>query len=123
MNALIDLKIPLESDLMTTVRLLTGGVCSLVGLGLEESEDCKVCVTESLLLLKHGGCRAAHLTFVREGGIRVTIEGEGLVALPGLGAGMPDAAALDGDASLLDVALPDLPHGTHGAAFQNDTSS
>ena len=59
MNALIDLKIPLESDLMTTVRLLTGGVCSLVGLGLEESEDCKVCVTESLLLLKHGGCRAA----------------------------------------------------------------
>ena len=76
MNALIDLKIPLESDLMTTVRLLTGGVCSLVGLGLEESEDCKVCVTESLLLLKHCGCRAAHLTFVREGGVRVTIEGE-----------------------------------------------
>lgn len=32
------------------------------------------------------------------------------VALPGLGAGMPDAAALDRDASLLDVALPDLPH-------------
>ena len=76
MNALIDLKIPLESGLLTTVRLLTGGVCSLVGLGLEASEDCKVCVTESLLLLKHGGYTPARLLFTREGGIRVSISGE-----------------------------------------------
>lgn len=76
MNALIDLKVPLQSELMTTVRLLTGGVCSLVGLGLEESEDCKVCVTESLLLLKHGGYTSARLIFTREKGVRVTIEGE-----------------------------------------------
>ncbi len=76
MNALIDLKIPLQSELMTTVRLLTGGVCSLVGLGLEESEDCKVCVTESLLLLKHGGFSSAHLVFTRERGVHVLIAGE-----------------------------------------------
>ena len=31
-------------------------------------------------------------------------------ALPSLGAGLPDAAALAADASLLDVALADLPH-------------
>ena len=76
MNALIDLKIPLESGLLTTVRLLTGGVCSLVGLGLEESEDFKACVTESLLLLKHGGYTSARLIFTREGGIRICISGE-----------------------------------------------
>ncbi len=76
MNALIDLKVPLQSDLLTTVRLLTGGVCSLVGLGLEESEDCKVCVTESLLLLKHAGFLSARLVFTREKGVRVLIEGE-----------------------------------------------
>ena len=76
MNALIDLKVPLQSELLTTVRLLTGGVCSLAGLGLEESEDCKVCVTESLLLLKHAGFLSARLIFTREEGIRVAVQGE-----------------------------------------------
>ena len=76
MNALIDLKLPLQSELLTTVRLLTGGVCSLAGLGLEESEDCKVCVTESLLLLKHAGFLSARLVFTRGEGLRVFAEGE-----------------------------------------------
>ena len=76
MNALIDLKLPLQSELLTTVRLLTGGVCSLAGLGLEESEDCKVCVTESLLLLKHAGFLSARLVFTRGEDLRVLAEGE-----------------------------------------------
>lgn len=75
MNALIDLKLPLRSELFTTARLLTGGVCSLVGLSVDDSEDCKVCVTESLLLLKNSGFSSARLVFEEKDGIAVSIEG------------------------------------------------
>ena len=76
MNELLTLKIRLQSDMMTTVRLTTGGVCSLAGLDLDESEDCKVCVTESLLLLLHRGYRAASLSFRAEEGLKIRVEGE-----------------------------------------------
>ena len=61
---------------MTGVQTCALPICSLAGLGLEESEDCKVCVTESLLLLKHAGFLSARLVFTREEGIRVFAEGE-----------------------------------------------
>ena len=77
MNALIDLKLPLRSELFTTARLLTGGVCSLVGLSVDDSEDCKVCVTESLLLLMHCGYPSARVSFAEDGGVFVRIEAEG----------------------------------------------
>lgn len=68
--------LPLKSDYMTTVRLATGGVCSLAGLGLDDSEDCKVCVTESLLLIMRAGYTRARLTFCGEEGLSVRISGE-----------------------------------------------
>ncbi len=77
MNELMTLIFPLGSDKMTTVRLTTGGLCALASLGLDESEDCKVCVTESLLLLMHRGYREARVTFSLEGGLAVRVEGEG----------------------------------------------
>lgn len=63
---LLTMEFPLSREVMTTVRLATGGVCALVGLGLDEAEDCKVCVTESLLLLMHGGSRSVRVRFGRE---------------------------------------------------------
>lgn len=69
------LSFPLKSEFMTTIRLATGGVCSLAGLDLDESEDCKVCVTESLLILKRNGYRAATLTFAADAGLRVCVRG------------------------------------------------
>ena len=77
MKELLSLRVPLGSDILTTVRLATGGVCSLAGLGLDESEDCKVCVTESLLLLLHGGCKTARIEFVRDEKLKVLLRGEG----------------------------------------------
>lgn len=76
MKELLLLRFPLGSDILTTVRLATGGVCSLAGLGLDESEDCKVCVTESLLLLQHGGSSAARLAFYSDGGLTVEVASE-----------------------------------------------
>ena len=77
MEGLMTMRFALKNDLMTTVRLATGGVCSLAGLDLDASEDCKVCVTESLLLLLRGGFRSATLSFSCEETLRVRIAGEG----------------------------------------------
>jgi len=76
MNTLVDMKLPLRSDLLTTVRLVTGGVCSLAGLNVDDSEDCKVCVTESLLLLMHSGFTSGRIVFEERDGIAVSIKGE-----------------------------------------------
>ena len=55
--------LPLESDYFTTVRLTTGGLCSLAGFDVDSAEDFKVCVTESLLILKRNGFSGANVKF------------------------------------------------------------
>ena len=55
--------LPLTGEYLTTVRLTTGGLCSLVGFDVEETEDFKVCVTESLLILKRNGYTRASICF------------------------------------------------------------
>ncbi len=77
MNSILSLAIELNRDLMTTVRLTTGGVCSYAGLDIDETEDCKVCITESLLLLMHRGYPSARITFTEDAGMFVRIEAEG----------------------------------------------
>ena len=64
--------------MMTTARLATGGVCSAAGMSYDGGEDCKVCVTESLLLLMRRGFAAAHVCFsaAEEGGVQVSVTGE-----------------------------------------------
>ncbi len=54
---------PIEGEYLTTVRLTVGGLCALVGLDVDSAEDYKVCVTESLLLLKRGGYTEAEIEF------------------------------------------------------------
>ena len=76
MKALMSMRFPLESNLMTTIRLAAGGICSLAGLNLDASEDFKVCVTESLLLLMHAGFRSAHAEFSEEDGLSAVLTGE-----------------------------------------------
>ena len=77
MNTLLSLDCQLNSELMTTVRLATGGICSHVGLDIDATEDCKVCVTESLLLMMHGGYPQARVNFYEDGGVYVQIEAKG----------------------------------------------
>ena len=54
---------PLESEYFTTVRLTTGGLCALADFDVDSTEDFKVCVTESLLVLKRNGFVNAQLSF------------------------------------------------------------
>lgn len=55
--------LPLTGEYLTTVRLTTGGLCALVGFNVDETEDFKVCVTESLLILKRNGYATANIEF------------------------------------------------------------
>ena len=56
-------ELPLTGEYLTTVRLTTGGLCALVGFDVDAAEDYKVCVTESLLILKRNGFARASLSF------------------------------------------------------------
>ncbi len=54
---------PLTGEYLTTVRLTTGGLCALSGFDVDATEDFKVCVTESLLILKRNGFSVASICF------------------------------------------------------------
>lgn len=55
--------LPLTGEYLTTVRLTTGGLCALAGFDVDLAEDYKVCVTESLLILKRNGYARADIEF------------------------------------------------------------
>ncbi len=55
--------LPLTGEYLTTVRLTTGGLCALAGFDVDSAEDFKVCVTESLLILKRNGYARAEIEF------------------------------------------------------------
>jgi hypothetical protein len=54
---------PLTGEYFTTVRLTVGGLCALAGFDVDSAEDFKVCVTESLLILKRNGYLSASVEF------------------------------------------------------------
>ena len=58
-----NVSLPIEGDYLTTVRLTTGGLCALAGFDVDTAEDYKVCVTESLLILKRNGFSRAEIEF------------------------------------------------------------
>jgi hypothetical protein len=55
--------LPLTGEYLTTVRLTTGGLCALAGFDVDTAEDFKVCVTESLLILRRNGFLSANIAF------------------------------------------------------------
>ena len=55
--------LPLSGEYLTTVRLTTGGLCALAGFDVDATEDFKVCVTESLLILRRNGFSNAEILF------------------------------------------------------------
>ena len=75
---LMSMEFPLSTEIMTPVRLVTGGICALSGFDLDDAEDCKVCVTESLLLLSRRGGKNVQVCFEQEeGGLKISFEAEG----------------------------------------------
>ena len=71
------LKMPLGSEYMTTVRLTVGGLCALAEFDVDTAEDYKVCVTESLLILKRSGFTHANVTFTVGDTLACRLSGEG----------------------------------------------
>ncbi len=67
---------PLKGEYFTTLRLTAGGLCALAGFNLDETEDFKVCVTESLLILKRNGFSSAEVEFTLGDALRCRIEGK-----------------------------------------------
>lgn len=68
--------LPLTGEYLTTVRLTTGGLCSLAGFDVDATEDYKVCVTESLLILKRNGYQRASICFTVGETLACEMQGE-----------------------------------------------
>ena len=66
---------PIEGEYLTTVRLTVGGLCALADMDVDLSEDYKVCITESLLLLKRQGYTGAEITFQTKDGLTFSVTG------------------------------------------------
>ena len=71
--------LPLTGEYLTTVRLTTGGLCALAGFDVDSAEDFKVCVTESLLILKRNGFREASIDFSVGEKLGCAVEGKRLI--------------------------------------------
>lgn len=69
------MSLPLKNEYLTTVRLTTGGICAAAGFDVESTEDVKVCVTESLLILKRNGFLNAEVEFVVGEALCVCVKG------------------------------------------------
>ncbi len=68
---------PLTGEYFTTVRLTVGGLCALSGFDVDLAEDFKVCVTESLLILKRNGYNSAKVEFALGEALCCSVCGEG----------------------------------------------
>lgn len=66
-----------DSEYMTAVRLVTGAVCSVHEVDLDTLEDFKVCVTESIIILKNCGFEGVCVAFGGEKDVCCTVSGEG----------------------------------------------
>ena len=73
------IRLPLTGEYLTTVRLTTGGLCSLAGFDVDFIEDYKVCVTESLLILKRNGYVEASIDFTVGEALGCFVRGENRV--------------------------------------------
>ena len=70
------IELPLQAEYLTTVRLMTGGLCAVNGFDMESMEDYKVCVTESLLILMRNGFKRASIQFKSNNGLVCEIIGQ-----------------------------------------------
>ncbi len=68
--------LPLTGEYLTTIRLTTGGLCALAGFDVDTAEDYKVCVTESLLILRRNGYARANVCFTVGETLACEMQGE-----------------------------------------------
>jgi hypothetical protein len=64
-----------DSEYMMAVRLVTGSVCALGDVDVDSTEDFKVCVTESCIMLKNCGYEMVDVLFKVDDGVQVEVCG------------------------------------------------
>jgi hypothetical protein len=63
-SSCVQIQIPANPNMSRVARLAAGGVCSLMGLDIEQIEDVKIAVSEVILaLIEHGEGQDVALTF------------------------------------------------------------
>ena len=70
------IELPLSGEYLTTIRLTTGGLCAMAGFDVDTAEDFKVCVTESLLIVKRNGFLRASVEFNVGETLACTVSGQ-----------------------------------------------
>lgn len=58
-----------DSEYMTALRLVAGAVCTVRDIDVDTMEDFKVCVTESIIILKNSGFESVRVTFSGESSV------------------------------------------------------
>lgn len=66
-----------DSEFMTALRLAVGAVCAAADADIDATEDMKVCVTESCLLLKDCGYESVAVELSCAGGVTARVCGCG----------------------------------------------
>lgn len=66
-----------DSEYFTALRLAVGAVCAAADIDVDATEDMKVCVTESCLVLKGCGFESAEVVLKTENGMVAEVEGLG----------------------------------------------
>ena len=66
-----------DSAYITALRLVAGAVCSAHDIDVDTSEDFKVCVTESCIILKNCGFEMVEVTFFGGDEVRCEVSGCG----------------------------------------------
>lgn len=64
-----------DGKYFTALRLAVGGVCAAADLDVDATEDFKVCVTESCLILKNCGFGSAEVVLNTADGVSAEISG------------------------------------------------
>lgn len=101
-----------DSEYMTALRLVVGAVCSSAGLDIDASEDFKVCVTESCLVLKGCGFEEAEVSLMPQKGVCAYVKGSG---------GCPQAGDNEFSLALISALVSDCKIEKQGEAISSLT--
>ncbi len=77
MGETVSIVIPAKAEHLLVVRLAASGICSRLGMGIEQMEDTKAAVAEACLVMIHDtqGFERLEITFVYSDSLQVSVEG------------------------------------------------
>jgi hypothetical protein len=79
MSDVVKVVIPAKAEHLLVVRLATSGVCSRLGMGIEQMEDAKAAAAEACLIMINdkAGYNSLEVAFEYGDGLWVTVKGQG----------------------------------------------